>query len=645
MTLVYMLGSQVLADDFQALGEDIAKNLEVLNGSRVEKSCAISKDQETDRRIFEHFAQNYELKEKCITQICPKISEQRTKPNENPFDPKFKNLEARLRKTKLALKRAMASEVALESEHPDWLKKMFATDLKGTPSFRLATLGAFAEKDVKRLIEENNFGSPTKLSSEQISNLHNKFSILSFKDRELLISLIEKLVTDKRVQFIGISDLGAPYRYKKQFPNLTFQEAARRDLEETNALLSKTSPEVKLAIQQAGLQSLLRHEMSSSNFVDELKGQEILRITDQIQMTIAIHNFTPDKSFADRMLAQLNKVRKTSDKPSTVPMQALSKGIENKRLKDLMYTQWKLNKTDQLYFNCMYSIAVSAVSLPTPDEVSKFNTGLPGLRAKIAAAIRGKYSHISGQILDQFISTVSVFTPPSNLNYLDGVVSTLNVFAGQADTVRAAGATDFRNGAAAEQLSGHNESTGIEEIQKLCRKVSYHPVRDNTVTALQAIAVGSDSVKDEGFGLGTTAHEFGHSFKSILNTDPRVSSESRGLQKKTESCLTDLHKDFFLRLADHNKGLSTALKDPRQPNHFLEEDYADLVSALVPQVNNSICHLGPDGLSLGANLPNLDRHSSTLFRALSVEAASGRKLPAECKQFLETNGISIKKCL
>lgn len=659
--LIFSYGTAIGEQNFLPLGLKINSDLNLINKLNSNPSCSFNNNYQPSNNqqaaTFEDYApvMQYQLKEDCLKEICPNIESNRKKSYEvdSPFSPKYKDLDSQLMPIKLALKKMLLAEAALEKDqnNRNFVKEFQNKSLPATPEVNLAIVNSMIREYLNRLTKARLLNS---LNSSSVLNKYEKelvklYSILlNPDDSSTVAAAVIKMSQDKRVAATGANDLGAPYRYKKQYPDLDYQKAVKRDLEETKQALGAAPREVKEVARLAGFDTKLNEQMEftdSNRMVDEIDGQEIAKTTDQIQNMILLYkHISGSPELGQRAFKKQLELNKNMEYKKPLVLDHLTDNIEKKSLKDLLLPSPNNSKSELLYKDCLYSFAESTITLPSKNELDQFRVKLPEMRKTIEKAIQGKYSHVSGQILDEFIQKVPVYLPPEKDNYLSRLESQLNTRAQRSEYILNLRNKNILEASVIEALDDDEYSSRLDiKILKVCKNLSFRPVRDNTVVTIGGVMLGADSVKNEAFGLGVLAHELGHNMQDILNTNPEVSEESRTKHQKVERCLINQHQPFFNKLSKYNENKPQALQDARKPDHFLDEDYADLIGAAASD-SNFYCEFGPDGLSWGPSSGDKDTHSSGLFRVLHIEAASNRKLPEKCQQLLQLNNYSLKKC-
>lgn len=379
--------------------------------------------------------------------------------------------------------------------------------------------------------------------------------------------------------------------------------------------------------------------------IDEIDGQEITRTTDQIHKMLIVDKLAEmDQDLSKRVTRRILDLAKSNPAPAKETVTDLPDNFSKNKLMEMFTSNKSPTLSETLYANCLFNIATSSITLPQQVEIENFNRNLPQMRKQIETAIIGKYSHVSGKILSDFIQNTPIYLPPTKESYLSSVESSLKSEIKKIRHIRNKGNNNINDAVAIEAITGSGSLTKTKEVESLCNNLNFRPVRDNTVTALGGIALGSDSIKDQKFGLGVLAHEMGHNFRTILTNDSRISSDSRNKHIKVESCISSLHEPFFKKLDTFNIPRSPETRDPRKRTHFVSEDYADLIGSKALSNSNFICEMGPEGMSLGAESADLGPHPSLLFRVLHVEAASGRTMPPDCTEFLELNNYKLQSC-
>ncbi|QLY24482.1 hypothetical protein [Bdellovibrio sp. KM01] len=156
--------------------------------------------------------------------------------------------------------------------------------------------------------------------------------------------------------------------------------------------------------------------------------------------------------------------------------------------------------------------------------------------------------------------------------------------------------------------------------ENLCPKIPDEKISDKNAVAYGYVMVSWYSVRYPELGASIVAHEIGHSVYAYSN-----------MSDVTKSCL----------------------KQKQASDNFTNEDFADLFSAKVSQ-NLAAKYQIPTGNMACALMDNLyplnsrdtsDPHSTFLYRALQLNIANGKQIPASCQQLaLRDNAAATNQC-
>lgn len=649
LLLILIYSQASFSDDFVPFARGLHIKIEAFKRAQSYRSCAYYGNRTTAQEDFQQFSIDPGNRATCVAKICPtfdKIAERKFE--ENVFNSKNKFLDSQLTSVKEALKDMINATSKYSEAKSRWSEKILDKSLPITPGLGLAALNTFISSFVSVNLKQNVLNNKMGLDESDRKSMQKILTpIFGKTDGEAVVELFSKISQEPRVAVIALSDFGAPNRYKRQYPNLSYQDAVKKDLVEAQEALKNAPAELKRIFQLAGLDQEIEKKIKKTNDkslpIDELEGQDIMRVTDSVQQLVAISKHTKsDPQLAVRIAKVLvdSKRSGSSQNEKIKVLPALAAGFEKKKLLDMANV---FSGSERLYQNCLFQIANSFLTLPSEEQNKNFTAQLPEMRNQIKAAIKNKYSHVSGKILNDIVDTVSVYSPPSKEKYLENVLEQLKSKINRTNIIRETGDRNISDAAIIGSL-GDQSMTDQAEIEKTCKNLSFHPVRDNTISLLGGISAGSDCVKHKDFGIGILAHELGHNFMHTLNSDKRISQESREKQKKVESCLVGLHTGFFEKLKKHNQNQPSDKQDKRKDDHYVSEDYSDVIGAITAQGANFWCEFQPDG-SAWSPLDATDPHSSDLFRLIHIETASGRTLPQECVQFLKSNNYELKGCL
>jgi hypothetical protein len=611
---------------------------------------------------------------KCFENICGKES---TSPSEEDPD-----RDRRLRPVRDSLKAYIESGEALRKIFRDAVNRSAG---KGEPipvTSRSALMGLVGEmrEPMKELaLGALQNGTVKEADAQQLA--HEKWDDEGGIG-ENLSKLFVKLAKDNRIVVTTMNELGAPYKYKFIYPNDDFQSAARRDLQETAQAVRRAPQMVRDLLKTVDLENQLqmysRKHAPRESFVDELEGAQIQAVTDRIQWILRTHSASQSTPRLARNLHHLQtaKVRdvltsvgenfempeeEKDDLPEAVtkmPMGDLARnwilnmGLNNSPADKPVDPYYKpdlnFSNLSMAYASCVIELAESEMNLPEETDLKKFREALPQLRASIKEGLKGKFSHQTSAAIGKFVDNVQFSPPPAREGFLENA----RRFLDGKSKFRMRAVQEYRKNPERGLLMVSTEGEEIEgtighQLQRVCRSLVYRPVRDNTVQSLGAVAVGSKSVKRRQFGDGACAHEVGHGLFHLLSTGAGISAESGKKFSDSKQCLVDGHRKYFDGIAVKNFKKPDEEKDKRSRDHYLSEDFADMVAAVSAPKGNFWCESGMPGTDLENywNEKQYPVHSVSSFRLLNIETNSARKLDPSCAKFLGDSKADIKKCL
>lgn len=501
-----------------------------------------------------------------------------------------------------------------------------------------------------------------------------------------IVAHARALASDRRLIATGLNELGSAYKYRFIYPRLDFQSAARKDLAEALRDLEKAPAVVREVAEKSGVAAELRARIQRNRdpnaLIDEVEGAEIQKVTDRVQWLVraqrqsektpGLRRQMTDQSL-DRILgADKERLKKAAEIYKSL-QQNLDDGLAEMSFRDLSTAYWQnqmwvamsanakkygmpeseaskprlvLSPVGQVYGACVDNITNSMRTLPDKKSIDKFRRDLPMIRSSVKKGLKGRLSSHTQKIVDKYIDDLQFSPPPAKETFLQSAVDMIK----RHTAIQENGLAAFRHDREAGLLILGEQGAGAphEGLAKICQTLTYRQVRDNTVTSLGAVAVGSAAISNPHFGHGVCAHEIGHGVFHMLSVNPGVSGESKKKFEESKKCLTDLHKPFFDSLEGATAGLPADRKDVRPRDYFLVEDFADLISGMSAPGPNYWCqpNLGTDlGYPVIETGGRPDPHSLQTFRVLNVEANSSRGIPRQCNDYLKAAGYQMKKCL
>lgn len=240
------------AENFNPLVLRINSALNLANNHTHGPSCFAEKSiSEGNIEIFQDYADQYQLKEKCIKQICPNIDRvmNRLVVEQSPLHASHQ-IDTKIAPLKETLADLFTEIAGLSKDQNKWREQLISTNYEMTDNLAVAGLFSLIETDLSNPAISS-LGKKTKtIDIAKIkSDLFKKYSRFTDKaDAQRLTEFILDTSTNSRVAAMGANYLGAPYRYQMQYPKLNYQEAVRQDLRETTAQLKQAPENVKALV-------------------------------------------------------------------------------------------------------------------------------------------------------------------------------------------------------------------------------------------------------------------------------------------------------------------------------------------------------------------------------------------------------------
>ncbi|MGE3387648.1 MAG: hypothetical protein AB7K41_13040, partial [Bdellovibrionales bacterium] len=165
-----------------------------------------------------------------------------------------------------------------------------------------------------------------------------------------------------------------------------------------------------------------------------------------------------------------------------------------------------------------------------------------------------------------------------------------------------------------------------ERLSNICEEMMPRPLPDRMIPGTKNLTLGPLSTSKSPFATGVAFHEYSHLVNQMV-LNGGVSPKTADWFKKSQQCL-----------ASQNKG-----------EKYVEEDWADMVSAVVSKKNLACYFVDEKKVSFSlANSNEEDSHSSDLRRALySYFILNSDTIPGDCTEALAKQGEigKFKNCV
>lgn len=619
-------------------------------------------------------AETWPLLQQCLKKMCPRKTKHAPSVNAREVNQALAPLQK-------ALKEYINATRDVYGLASEFRRRASEEGLFERPEMQLLTLKAIHQKYTESFVRSE-YLKLNPNAQETADGMRQIFGqVLDPKDSEHIAQQWLAIYQDRRLQASALNKEGAPFKYKHAYPDLGYQESVILDLNETRALLERAPAHLRDVIRDMGLskdlQRLHQRFVRNREPSDELTGRKVSVTTDEARWLIRMDEvLRKDPEFGERLARQLKKGRDSSQvevpvesvepldarvsvlKPNEAALAELSYenlrqlGFQTQPLPGTVLVHEPLNSVSESYMNCMSGLAATYQNLPSAPEIQKFKRQLPQIRKGIKAGLRGKFSTASSGAIHAFVDRVQIHPPPTRESFLKNALLELQSRAADNRNFVTMARNNLARAVLRQSIVDPDEGKSFPQtLSNVCRGLSFRPVRDHTIGSLGAVAMGSNAIRDLHFGRGVAAHEIGHGLSDQLAQGKGISDESRKKYAAASSCLANLHKKYFDRAEKINARLPEAERDPRPRDAYVEEDFADVVSALSAPAPPFACSLYQDGMVWNDYDPsdmNLDKrgsHSARLFRIFHVETASGRTLPPQCRDWLAQNEFDMKKCL
>lgn len=436
------------------------------------------------------------------------------------------------------------------------------------------------------------------------------FSTWPLKKRQFLFQLVQEYTDLDEVQDgYSYTFLGDEKYFKLKSPHLTLKEAMKIDAEKQNKLISE--------IQKSPYGKHLFISPESLAILKKAAQGNDLSPSDRMTYGMVRQKLSFDAPFLLKQ-SSLKYFLETPQESGTFTLQ--DELVEaKKRLSEKAALQERKRITLQL---CQSGYFLGLREAPSANLKKKWPEIEKETKKQLSDSILPRFSTQTQEMLKSTLNSVRLDLPADKEEFLANYQLSLAAFENYTGF-----SEDILKSATAEQLLHIVRHIGTYAgVNNLCTQFSPKGVTDNALSLSGAIGVSPISVNFPQFGKATLLHEFGHILSTALQTSA-ASQESSQKFHAIRSCLDQKHQN----------------EDSFQPRRFMEEDWADLISAVSSPAEgiNPYC-FGQNPLFPGSlkQESQMGAHSSFLFRLLHFHHVKFGSLPRVCNQSIKRQGVS-----
>ncbi len=283
---------------------------------------------------------------------------------------------------------------------------------------------------------------------------------------------------------------------------------------------------------------------------------------------------------------------------------------------------------------CLMTFAAGRLFLPTRNELASAEPRLAELKRKFLNKLDTIYSVTTAQAIRSDAAQWTFQLPLAKEIFPETLRNALDEKQKKMSTRLASlRASSSQNMDFLYALNTLYREHGVESeylAEDLCTGLAPEQIDDAASTISTKVRVSPLSVRAGAAADGIVLHELAHKLFRNLRTNHRMSAHSQGIHQNIKTCLTSLHLPAT--------------------QTYLDEDYADFISALIggSQNSNLACFLvrQDDPTYILQNADPADSHSSGFFRLLHYELLQKNQLPESCLQAarIEQANGTIKNC-
>lgn len=447
---------------------------------------------------------------------------------------------------------------------------------------------------------------------------------LSEDDRQWALRFAEAAVKNDRfitltMEANSVGSLPIEKLYREQYPNDSLPEALKKDVnrmrESEKALLKfvglppETKPFAGIRGNERQLSEILSgrrmDQASLEGFYAEVKTMDAAR-----------------ELFLSPEGAAILKERNQLSIAPLVNSAKISQKVE--KLRGFLEDEKKLKKVAlEVLDNCLASYGQITAALPEKKGLDQAKKLSNEVRESLSESAFSELSSSSRDFLNATLAKVDVYLPKERamaqedfLQEIEQRIKDLKEDSNFSDSQNLIGFYDLAS-------DGWDPEESFRKSFSYCKESRLPYLSDKAMAGRSVIWASWQSLKNPQLGRSVMAHEFGHIADFLLQSKG-ASDESAKSHRATRACLAEMHPEAKGEHADH----------------FVGEDYADLVSATTFADTNIGCllyrpeHENP----ILKNQNEEDTHSSNFFRALHAEQVRTGKLPKVCQEALKAAG-------
>jgi hypothetical protein len=335
--------------------------------------------------------------------------------------------------------------------------------------------------------------------------------------------------------------------------------------------------------------------------------------------------------------------------------QLKSPGLQKKV--DILIAKIKntLNSKDEIepyYSDCIDNYVADVLLAPEEDQIRNFSLQKKEIKHNFKNQMLSRLSETSRKIIEKSFNEWNFALPETKNELKKGVKNRLNaelhdlIFSNKQDnSAQQVRHVDALSAAAAinkfdfDNLESSIYKYALDTLKSSCEEMPRAFPYDAAYTFNGDILVSSVTMKDENVLRPVLYHELGHMLSNSLaegKKNKQLSSQTSKMYSHAQSCLAAFHR------SEKGKG-----------KQYVEEDFADMVSAIVEEgtnKNNVGCFLmaslmvddaenqNTKGISLLRNTNKQDTHSAPSFRLFHIEKVMRNKLPQSCEKYANKVG-------
>ncbi len=271
---------------------------------------------------------------------------------------------------------------------------------------------------------------------------------------------------------------------------------------------------------------------------------------------------------------------------------------------------------------CTNTLALAKLTLPTEAQIKAFPASLENYKSEFRSAMSKRMSAHSMGTLNTAMTNFKFAIPPTYEEFKAGLKRKIEaeILGDQADselyeTMKTSNPGMLSVMAMYVSNQSLKDLNWGDGVKKICENAKVNPIRDAAYSARDNLLVGSDTVTTSWMAGTVTKHELGHKLSDLFS-EGKMSEISKGWYDSVRTCL----------------------QKPYPFDSYVEEDWADLMSAIAggSGVACSFTEDSADAVTLAP--PIRITHSAALYRSLHQYMYRHGKIPDVCTQVLAAKG-------